>query len=430
MDATVSCQADCLPDTRSSGIAPRAADVDDTDQAEPAWDALAAGGAIASVTNDPLARLNLLLVCRDPSWSQAVHEAMDARNIDICDAGNALVRLASTLPGYSHLLLQPHCDDGLFDTLLQLTSETAGSATELLMLGGFSTLSSQLNTICCATSQSVQEALMMGPRSRRAQETPFNLAELKAALDGGMISARYQPIVGVTDKVPFALEALARLDHPDQGTVLPDRFVPQIEDGGLADRLTELITERAFADLVGPALRDQSMVVAINFPLDVIMRPAAIERLERQRRSAGIPARRVIIELTESRPVDDFVALRLVLEQLRSLGYGVAIDDVSPLVPGLSELLALPFTCLKLDKDLVATAADVSSTLAFLRDTTARAHQAGMTVVAEGVETIETWRLMRSIGVDGTQGYLLARPLPAAAVPFWLAAWPDNPAFA
>ena len=80
-------------------------------------------------------------------------------------------------------------------------------------------------------------------------------------------------------------------------------------------------------------------------------------------------------------------------------------------------------------EDLVALAGTDSATLAFLRDTTARAHQSGMSVVAEGVETIEIWHQMRAIGVDGTQGYLLARPLPAAAVPYWLAAWPDKPAF-
>lgn len=424
MDATVSRRLDAGPDTPLSAMTARVPDSDDSDQTATGW------GGTDRVPTDPFSRFNLLLVCCDPSWARAVHAVMDARNVAICKAGDALARLTSSRPGYSHLLLHPQCDEGLFDTIRQLTSETAGSTTELLMLGAGSTLSSDLNTIRYATSRSVQEALMMGPRARRAQEAPFNLAELKAALDGGMISARYQPIVGVTDRVPFALEALARLDHPDQGTVLPDRFVPQIEDGGLADRLTELITERAFADLTGPVLRDQSLLVTVNFPLDVMLRPAAIDRLERQRRSACIPASRVILELTESRPVEDFAALLPVLERLRTLGYGVAIDDVTPMVPDLAQLLTLPFTSLKFDKDLVALAGTDSATLAFLRETTARAHQAGMSVVAEGVETIEIWRQMRAIGVDGTQGYLLARPLPAAAVPYWLAAWPDNPAFA
>ena len=270
---------------------------------------------------------------------------------------------------------------------------------------------------------------MVGPRSRRPREAPFNLAELQAALNGGMISARYQPIVRMADRQVTALEVLARLDHPDQGTVLPDRFVPQIEDGGLAERLTELITERGLADLASPALRDRGLLITLNFPLDVILRPTAIDRLERQREAAGVAPEHVVLELTESRPVLDFAALRQVLDRVRGLGYRVAIDDVTPAVPGLTQLLELPFTSLKLDKDLVAVAGSDPGTLAFLRETTVRAHGSGMLVIAEGVETIETWRLMRSINVDGAQGYLLARPLPAAAVPVWLDAWPDNPAF-
>lgn len=385
---------------------------------------------LPSSAPDRRAELNLLLVCQDPSWSQAVHEAIDARNIEVCDARHALARLAGHFPHYSHLLLHPHCEDGLFDALLQLTSGAAGSETELLVLGGVPTPRSRVNTIRSATPRSVQEALMVGTRFRRSIETPFNLTELRAALDGGMISARYQPIVRLADHQPIALEVLARLDHPDQGTVLPDRFIPQIEDAGLAEQLTELITDRAFADMGSSAFRHLTLLITVNFPLDVMMRPTAIDRLERQRQAAGIPAERVIIELTESRPVRDFEALRRVLARLRGLGYRIAIDDATPMVPGLAELLTLPFSSLKFDKDLVARAGSDSETLAFLRETTGRAHQAGMEVVAEGVETIDTWNLLRSIGVDGAQGFLLSRPLPAMAVPVWLAAWPSNPAFA
>lgn len=268
---------------------------------------------------------------------------------------------------------------------------------------------------------------MVGPRSRRPQDAPVSLGEIKAALDGGMISARYQPIVRLSDRQPVALEVLARMDHPDQGTVMPDRFIPQIEDAGLAARLTELITERALTELGAFLRQGLSLVVTLNFPLDVIMQTAAIDRLETQRKAAGIPANLISIELTESMPVQDFPALRTVLERIRGLGYRAAIDDVSATVPGLTELLALPFTGLKLDKDIIAQAANDPATLAFLRSTTERAHQAGMIVVAEGIETIEAWRLIRSAGVDGAQGYLLARPLPAAAVPVWIDNWARNP---
>ncbi|MGE0419364.1 MAG: EAL domain-containing protein [Acetobacteraceae bacterium] len=374
------------------------------------------------------AGLNLLLVCRDPDWARAVHDAMESRNIDVCDARGALARLAGVMPTYSHLLLQPHCDDGLFDALFQMTSEAAGSDTELLMLGGIPTRRADLNVIHSATPRLVQEALMVGPRSRRPQDAPFSLAEIRAALDGGMISARYQPIVRLSDRRPVALEVLARLDHPAQGTVLPDRFIPQIEDAGLAARLTELITARAFSALGDFLRQGLSLAITLNFPLDVIMRPEAIQTLEEPRQAAGIPAGLVSIELTESMPVQDFPALRQVLERIRGLGYRAAIDDVSPSVPGLTELLALPFTGLKLDKNIIVQALADAAILDFVRTTTDRAHQAGMIVVAEGIETPEAWHLVRSAGVDGAQGYLLARPLPAAAVPVWIDNWQRNPA--
>jgi len=193
---------------------------------------------------------NLLLVCSDPDWSRAVHHAATAGTVQNCDARAALVRLARTVPGYSHLLLQDRCDDGLFDALFQLSSEAAGSETEMLLLGGSDLRQPPLNVIRTASSRSVQEALMVGPRQRGAPGVELNLAELREALDHGMISARYQPIVRITDRQPVALEVLARLDHPVQGTVLPDRFIPQIEDGGLAARLTEIVVARAFADIV------------------------------------------------------------------------------------------------------------------------------------------------------------------------------------
>lgn len=371
--------------------------------------------------------LNLLLVCRDPSWSSAVREATNSHTVWDCDARDALMRLAGIVPNYSHLLLHPQCDDGLFDALFQLTSEAQGSDTELLILGGQPALRTWLPTIPAATSRSVREALMVGPRSRQSADAPFSLEELKAALEGGMISARYQPIVRLSDRRPIALEVLARLDHPDRGTILPDYFVPQIEDAGLAARLTEVIVERAFADLTVPAMRNHEMLITLNFPLDVITRPDAIDHLEARRQAAGLPADRIVIELTESMPVRDFAALRAILDRVRAKGYRAAIDDVSPAVPELEELLRLPFTSVKLDKDLVAHAGDNVDTLRFLTTTVTQAHAAGMLVVAEGVETVDAWNLMRAAGIDGAQGYLLARPLPAAAVPVWLESWAAHP---
>jgi EAL domain-containing protein (putative c-di-GMP-specific phosphodiesterase class I) len=238
-----------------------------------------------------------------------------------------------------------------------------------------------------------------------------------------MIENRYQPIVRMADRHPIGLEALARLNHPQFGTLLPDRFVPQIEDAGLAAELTDLVSSQAFADMGGPWLAGRRVRVSVNFPLDVLLHPEALDRLERQREACEIDAGRIIIELTESRPVEDFPLLRRSLDRLRGLGYGVAIDDAGPAVPWLTELLDLPFTSLKLDKDMVNPPTGSEAIHRFVASTVRQSKKRGMTVVAEGVETAAIWDRMRGLGVDEAQGFLVARPLPLAAVPIWTDAW-------
>lgn len=167
--------------------------------------------------------------------------------------------------------------------------------------------------------------------------------------------------------------------------------------------------------------------MSVNFPLDVMLMPAALDRLEEQRVATGIPASRFIIELTESRPVQDLVTLRRALVHLRDLGYGVAIDDVGPAVPRLAPLLELPFTSLKLDKDQVRQVIRSSEVRNFLARTIAEAKQHGLTVVAEGVESEEIWASIHALGADEAQGFLASRPLPVTAVPIWLEAWNTEP---
>ena len=105
------------------------------------------------------------------------------------------------------------------------------------------------------------------------------------------------------------------------------------------------------------------------------------------------------------------------------MGYGVAIDDVGPAVPRLDPLLDLPFTSLKLDKDLVQQVLVSEIARTFLADTIVKAKAHGLTVVAEGVETDAIWNQMRDLGADEVQGFLAARPLSVAAVPIWWDAW-------
>jgi EAL domain-containing protein (putative c-di-GMP-specific phosphodiesterase class I) len=225
------------------------------------------------------------------------------------------------------------------------------------------------------------------------------------------------------------VEALVRLNHPARGTVLPEDFVPQIEDAGLAGQLTELVVASAFADMTGAALAPLGLSVALNFPLDVLVGATALAQLESQRHAAGIPVERVIIELTESQAVRNIVALRGAVEHLRRAGYQIVIDDVGPAVTELDQLLDLPFTGIKLDKALVHQIETAPDVVAEVERIIGSAKARGLTVVAEGVEDVALWRRLRALGADQAQGFLVAHPLPAAAVPMWLKSWQELPDF-
>jgi EAL domain-containing protein (putative c-di-GMP-specific phosphodiesterase class I) len=137
----------------------------------------------------------------------------------------------------------------------------------------------------------------------------------------------------------------------------------------------------------------------------------------------GLTPDQVQIELTESRPVEDFVALGRSLDHLRSLGYRISIDDVGPAVKNLDRLLTLPFTGLKLDKGIVRLIGTAGPGASLAPRVVEQARALGLNVVAEGVEAREMWEQLRALGVQEAQGYFIARPLPVAAVPVWLEAW-------
>ena len=251
----------------------------------------------------------------------------------------------------------------------------------------------------------------------------MQLREIEAALKGAMIQTRYQPIVRLSDGAPVAVEALARLKHPSRGTLLPHRFVPQLENAGLASELTSEVASRAFADMAGPQLAPLRLDMALNFPLDVLLVPHAPTLLELHHRLQGIPTEQVVIELTESRPIEDLRSVGKATTRLRQAGYQVVIDDVQPTVPQLGALLDLPFTGLKFDKDVVLRMVQDAAAESFVSDIVEAAGARGLMLTAEGVEDAPTWERLVQLGVHRAQGFLIARPMMANAIPGWLRRW-------
>ena len=256
---------------------------------------------------------------------------------------------------------------------------------------------------------------------------PPSASEVAISFDAAAVDCRFQPIVRMADRRPVGLEALARLNHPDRGSLGPDQFIPQLERAGLSLRLTEAVARRAL-QLIDPALLARhGLFVSINLPLDVLLLADAPARFDALRGPAGIPAAGVLIELTESRPARDLSALHAAVVRWRQAGYGVAIDDMGPEMANQTELLSLPFTAVKLDKPAVLRSEAEKPAYRYVQRTVTNAQRHGLAVIAEGVEDAAAWTRMAGLGVDQVQGFLVARPLPAAALPAWLDAWPVQP---
>ena len=368
--------------------------------------------------------VNLLLVSESPGWHQAVGSALMAMGspagLAACGAKGAVARLASAHEKYSHLLLQPGSAEGLLDELVDLAGPAAGSGTEVILLGD-----EVLHPRLASVPAAMQPLLVAALKAQAAVHDGRAIGgvELNDALAAARIEARYQPIVRVADRQPVAVETLARLHHPEYGPLPPSTFVPQMEEAGLSARLAETVTALALTGFTGPSLGARGLQLTLNMPLEVVLSEAALDRLEIQRQTAGVPADGLVIELTESQPVEDLAPLAQAVERLRSAGYGVSIDDIGPAVRNWEALLALPFTAVKLDKDVVQVSPKDSGALDFMKRTIAAAQDERLTVIAEGVETTALWQHVHELGVDQAQGFLIARPLPVAAVPVWLEAW-------
>jgi EAL domain-containing protein (putative c-di-GMP-specific phosphodiesterase class I) len=379
----------------------------------------------------PADQPSLLLLGLSPAWIGAVaREAASLGVQHIVAAGTAeeaVLRLAGGSPSVSHLLIQDSFCDALLPQLVDLTAGEAPSRCALVVLGTGDRLTRDRSALAMQFvrehSQGWLQRILAPAPAPIPRQDRLSMEELREALSGARIQTRYQPIVRMHDSQPVGLEVLARLEHPVRGILPPDLFVPQIEDAGLAWPLTEAVIRRAFEDWGGGRLEAFGLTLAINFPLDVLLIPEALVWLEEQRKACGLSAEHLVIELTESRPVTQIPMLRQAVTTLRGIGYGLAIDDVGPELRDHQALLDLQFTALKLDKELVRESPDSLVASTFLNQTIEAARAANLTIVAEGVEDGDIWRRMAALGVDQAQGFLVARPLPAAAVPLWHRDW-------
>ena len=247
--------------------------------------------------------------------------------------------------------------------------------------------------------------------------------DIARGLDRGEIQAHFLPKVDLRSTRVVGVEALARWIHPTRGVIPAGSFMDLIADGGHQRALTEKVLEfstRAAGDWWRSGLGLQLSLnlflgpVAANWDLPQLVSDALA--------ASGLPGDALQFEVTEDGLLaDPEIAARL-LGDLNELGATISIDDFGTGHFSLRQLKRLPLEELKLDRSLIS-GLDEEENRSIVRSTIHLAHQMGIQVVAEGVESETAWRQLRSMGCERAQGYLIAKPLPAREVPAWLASW-------
>ena len=247
--------------------------------------------------------------------------------------------------------------------------------------------------------------------------------DLARALEQEEIVAHFQPKVDLRSARVIGVEALVRWDHPERGLVLPAEFLPLAEAGGRMRALTERVIEfstRAAGDWWHSGL---GLQLSVNLAPSSFSEPDwnLDEFVAKTLARTGLPGKALQFEVTEDALMADPEVATETLKRLSKLGATISIDDFGTGHSSLGRLKSLPIDELKIDRSFIQELTDDDKTI--VRSTIHLAHQMGLQVVAEGVETDEAWRQLRSMGAERAQGFLIAKPLPAREVPAWLAAW-------
>ena len=236
--------------------------------------------------------------------------------------------------------------------------------------------------------------------------------DLDLAIACGQLEIHYQPVFWTATGRLCGFEALARWTHPQDGPISPGVFIPLAEECGLIVRLGAVVLEAACRTA---ASWDNDHPIAVN------LSPAQVRTGDLARQIAGVlartglEARRLELEVTEGLLMDDSPHVLHMLQSIKALGVRIALDDFGTGYSSLGYLCRFPFDKVKIDQSFIRGLAGDPGARAVVRAVTALGHSLHLEVTAEGVETELQLALLREIGCDQVQGYLLGRPAPAHA---------------
>jgi len=274
---------------------------------------------------------------------------------------------------------------------------------------------------CAEQAQRITRAMRHGERYAFYQPSMTdNLQQLmriesglRRALERGEFRLVYQPLVSLETGRVGSLEALLRWTDGDGNDVAPDRFIPVAEACGLIGPIGDWVLHMAcvharnWQSVSGMARR-----IAVNVSAVQVMSAGFSERVGAILRAAEVDSRLITLEITETAFISDMATAAKILRELRRLGVHIALDDFGTGYSSLSYLKQLPIDSVKIDARFIRDLNDSPEGVALVTAIVGMAHGLGIRVVAEGVESTEISRLLKRIGCDEVQGYVISKPVP------------------
>ena len=230
----------------------------------------------------------------------------------------------------------------------------------------------------------------------------------------------YQPKLNASTLAVTGVEALVRWQHPTRGLLLPDAFLPLVEDSGLMQDLTDAVLELSLDQVRRWRDAGRRLSVAVNLSASSLVDADLPQRIRSALADRQLPADALELEITEDFLMADRERAREILTELRRHGIRVAVDDFGTGYSSLAYLRELPIDELKLDRSFVQPMADDPRAAAIVRSTIDLAHSLGMTMVAEGVEDEYTAAQLALSSCDTVQGFHFSKALPALELERWM----------
>lgn len=289
---------------------------------------------------------------------------------------------------------------------------------------GFNVLGSLPKPIKPANLEKLLRAYHQAPvSSRHMPNAELTIADLDRAFSNGEIVPYFQPKMNLATRALAGVEALARWIHPIHGLLRPVDFLPLIESHNALPILTQIIIASTVQHSAAWRKQGLRITLNVNLSLSALDNRFFCEETQALLEIHGLAPHDLTFEILETAAMTDVGRALETMTRLRLNGFGLAIDDFGTGFSSFEQLSNIPFTELKIDRSFVDRVAQTPQRAAVVQSCIDLAHRLNLKVVAEGVESRDDWDFLVHTGAQEAQGYLIARPMPAAQVPDWANEW-------